>query len=36
LLQRDNACAMAGYRAVLCEFPDDPVAQVMVERLTAG
>ncbi|MBN9086150.1 MAG: hypothetical protein J0J01_04500 [Reyranella sp.] len=36
LLQRDNACAMAGYRAVLCEFPDDPVAQVMIERLTAG
>ena len=30
LLRRDNACAMQGYRAVLCEFPDDPVAQVMV------
>ena len=36
LLRRDNACAMAGYRALLCEFPDDPVAQVMVERLTEG
>lgn len=36
LLRRDNASAMAGYRAVLCEFPDDPVAQVMVKRLTEG
>jgi hypothetical protein len=24
---------MQAYRAVLCEFPDDPVAQVMVKRL---
>jgi adenylate cyclase len=36
LLRRDNTCAMQGYRAVLCEFPDDPVAQVMVKRLTEG
>ena len=36
LLRRDNACAMQGYRAILCEFPDDPVAQVMVKRLTEG
>jgi len=36
LLRRDNVCAMQGYRAVLCEFPDDPVAQVMVKRLTEG
>jgi adenylate cyclase len=33
LLRRDHACAMQAYRAVLCEFPDDPVAQVMVKRL---
>ncbi|MGE5151999.1 MAG: adenylate/guanylate cyclase domain-containing protein [Rhodospirillaceae bacterium] len=36
LLRRDTACAMQGYRAVLCEFPDDPVAQVMVKRLAEG
>jgi adenylate cyclase len=33
LLRRDHAYAMQAYRAVLCEFPDDPVAQVMVKRL---
>ena len=36
LLRRDNAGAMEGYRAVLCAFPDDSVAQVMVKRLAEG
>jgi len=36
LLRHDRAGALEAYRAVLCEFPDDPVAQIMVERLGAG
>ena len=36
LLRHDRAGALEAYRAVLCEFPDDPVAQVMVKRLTEG
>jgi adenylate cyclase len=35
LIGQDRACALDGYRALLCEFPDDPVAQVMVRRLSA-
>jgi adenylate cyclase len=33
LLKDDRACALERYRALLGEFPDDPVAQVMIERL---
>lgn len=35
LLSKDRGCALQRYRDVLCEFPDDPVAQVMIKRLTA-
>ncbi len=33
LIRGDTADALARYRAVLCEFPDDTVAAVMVKRL---
>ena len=33
LLKEDRKCALEGYRALLGEFPDDPVAQIMIERL---
>lgn len=36
LLKQDRACALERYRALLGEFPDDPVAQVMIERLTVA
>ena len=35
MIKEDRACALEGYRALLCEFPDDAVAQVMVKRLSA-
>ena len=33
LIKGDSALALERYRAVLCEFPDDAVAQIMVKRL---
>jgi adenylate cyclase len=36
LIEQDKALALECYRAVLCEFPDDPVAAVMVKRLAAS
>jgi adenylate cyclase len=35
LIKQDRACALERYRALLCEFPDDSVAQAMVKRLSA-
>jgi adenylate cyclase len=36
MLQQDKSCALERYRALLLEFPDDPVAQVMIKRLAAA
>jgi len=36
LIRHDRAGALERYRAVLGEFPDDPVAAVMVKRLAAA
>jgi adenylate cyclase len=36
MIREDNALALERYRAVLCEFPDDPVAKIMVKRLVGG
>jgi adenylate cyclase len=33
MIREDKNLAVERYRAVLCEFPDDPVASVMLERL---
>lgn len=33
MIRQDTALALERYRAVLCEFPDDPVAAVLVKRL---
>ena len=35
LVHQDKACALQRYRDLLREFPDDPVADVMVKRLSA-
>ena len=35
LLRQDRECALQRYRALSSEFPDDPVAQVMLKRLAA-
>jgi adenylate cyclase len=36
LIDQDAALALERYRAVLCEFPDDTVAAVMIKRLAAS
>jgi len=36
LIRQDWPCALERYRAVLREFPDDPVAQGMIKRLVAA
>jgi adenylate cyclase len=36
MLRHDRPGALQGYRALLCEFPDDRVAQAMAKRLAAA
>ena len=36
LLRQDRACALERYRALLLEFPDDALAQLMVRRLATS
>jgi adenylate cyclase len=36
MIRHDKALALERYRAVLCEFPDDPVASVLLKRLVAA
>jgi adenylate cyclase len=36
LIAEDKALAVERYRAVLCEFPGDAVAQIMIKRLDEG
>jgi adenylate cyclase len=36
MIREDKVLALERYRAVLCEFPDDPVATIMVKRLVGG
>ncbi|HYD07038.1 MAG TPA: hypothetical protein VEC60_14985, partial [Reyranella sp.] len=35
LVRQDKDCALQRYRDILREFPEDPVADVMVKRLSA-
>jgi adenylate cyclase len=36
MIRQDKSLALERYRAVLCEFPDDPVASLLLKRLAAA
>jgi hypothetical protein len=36
MIREQNDLALERYRAVLCEFPDDPVASVLSKRLAGS